>query len=550
MRTRSFLSFPLAFGLFSTSFATAQPVDEGEAPPALPASPSEQAVGGQKQSAPVSSAPVPLGGVSVPLGGVSVPLGGVSVPLGGEVGFDELLNRPGGLTSDEAARQAAAYSLDAVIAQEQYKSADAQKKEVVYNYAPKVTLSASYTRQMVPQVQDTFGGANLVGTTEPAGALAPGAPLFAIDGSAFSFNQLPNQYYMNAGVTVPISDYVFNLSQALSGANAAKRSAEQSEKAARVAAGANARLYYYDWVRVRLRREEALKAISRAEMQLKDLRGLHAGGRVVRSDVLRQEAFLSRMQFELNRANVQELVARQQLHQAMTGGRGEVPAWEVGESIMSGKDGQVPRLTDLDRLQQEAIEKRLEIEALKNTAYALEQKSSVERSQGLPRVEAFGNLTYANPNQIYFPPLQEWNGSWNAGIRLNWTVNDLGARRAAAAATDAESAKIRVQKQQLEDALRTEVLTTTQTLVQANLALDSAHHGLSAAQAAHDDRSQLVQHGRGTILDLVDSETALITARLDVIDAYIALKAARVSFEHAVGRDIDSTLTADTKSTK
>jgi hypothetical protein len=177
-----------------------------------------------------------------------------------------MVDTRGGLTADEAAREAASYSQEARAAQEDIKVARAEESRTLFNYAPRVTLTASYTRQSVPDQQSAFGDTNLVGTTG-TGVLAPTDPLFAIDSSAFSFNPIANQWYLNAGVIVPISDYLLNMSQAFAGADAAKKSAKTSEKAARVNASANARLTYYDWVRTRLKKVEARQSIARAEAQ-------------------------------------------------------------------------------------------------------------------------------------------------------------------------------------------------------------------------------------------------------------------------------------------
>ena len=97
--------------------------------------------------------------------------------------------------------------------------------KTIYNYAPRLTLQASYTRQSTPSNNATFGTGALVVTEEPPGPIADDAQLFALDSSAFNFNPIPNQYRLSAGLVVPISDYLLNMSQALSGANAAKDTA-------------------------------------------------------------------------------------------------------------------------------------------------------------------------------------------------------------------------------------------------------------------------------------------------------------------------------------
>ena len=460
--------------------------------------------------------------------------------------FAGLLNRPSGLTSAEAARKAADYSKDAQVAKEEYKAADATVTKTIYNYAPRLTLQASYTRQSLPDTAVNFGSGNLVATSEPPGALGADPPLFAIDGELLNFSPVPNNYRLSAGLVVPISDYLLNMSQALSGANAAKETALINERAARLTAAANAKLSYYDWVRVRLRVAETESAIARAQAQLDNLKKLQAGGRVARADVLRQDAFLANVELQLRRNRTQEAVARERLHVQMTGGEGPTPAWEIGEDIMSVRRGDVVT-EDTQTLHDEARAQRLEILALQNTAYALSQKASVQRSQGYPRVEGFGEVIYANPNPIYQPPQAEWNASWNVGVRLTWTVNDLGSNFADAKSTDAEIAKVNAQKQQVEDTLRTEVLTARSSLEEASLARESARRGVEAAEAAYTDRALLFENGRATSLDVLQAEDALVSARMNLVDAYVEVRIAKVRLDHAVGRDIQEGLGVNQK---
>lgn len=452
--------------------------------------------------------------------------------------FRALLGRPGGLTSDQAARKAAEYTRDAVVAQAEQQSAKAQKAEVVYQYLPRVTLTAQYTRYSTPESALDFGEGSLVGTTQPPGPLTADDPLFAIDSSAFDFNPLPNNWFLNAGLVVPISDYLLNFSQALTGAEAATHAAELNEQAARLTAAANARLSYYEWVRTRLRVAEAESSMKRAAAQLEDLRHQQEGGRAARADVLRQDAFLASSELNVRRAATREVVARESLHVLMEGGNGVTPQWEIGEDVLEDRPQDKAVLEPVTVLQQEAMQRRLEIRALDETKYALRQRRSVEQTRGYPRVEGFGNLTYANPNPRYVPPTNEWNTSWDVGVRAVWTINDLGSSYATGRVTAAEMEKVEAEKAKLADALRTEVLTAHRSIEEARLATETARRGVAAAEAAYVDRTELFEYGRATQLDVLQAETALITARIDLIDAYVALRQAEVRLDHAIGKDI------------
>lgn len=458
--------------------------------------------------------------------------------------LNDLVGQSGGLTSDEAARAAAEYSQDAKVAEADQASANAQQTKTLFNYAPRVTLTASYTRQSVPEQVDMFDGVNLVGTTVEGGEDASGGLLFAIDGSAFNFNPIPNQYYLNAGVVIPISDYLLNMTQSLKGVRAAKKSAKLNEKAARVSAAANARLAYYDWVGTKLGQGEAEKALERAREQYELLQNLQAAGRTARADVLRQDAFVANAELSVRRAATQETIARQNLHMMMSGGKGEPPAWRIGEDILRDDGSAVLKAEGLERYHEEALQNRLEIQALDSTVYALRQQKSVEKTRALPRVEGFGNVTYANPNQRFFPQQDEWNASWDVGIRAVWTLNDIGAASSDAKVTNAEVARVKAQRQQVRDALRTEVLSAYQSMQEAQLARETAERGVAAAEAAHADRKMLFEGGRATAFDVLDAETSLLTARLNLVQAYVNLKMAKVRFEHALGRDVSEVVKA------
>jgi outer membrane protein TolC len=284
--------------------------------------------------------------------------------------------------------------------------------------------------------------------------------------------------------------------------------------------------------------QESKKSLIRARAQLDNLRLLADAGRAARADALQQEAFVSNSELNVRRAETSEMMAKQSLHELMSGGGGETPNWEVGEDILAPQPGDDRPLGELAALEREAGESRLEIQALEESASALDDQSAVFRSQGYPRVEAFGNFTYANPNSRYIPPQNQWNGSWDMGVRAVWTVNALGVKESAAKASDADAAKVRAQRQQLKDALRSEVLSSYRIVEEARLARASARQGVAAAQAAHEDRLQLFQNGRATSLDVLQAETALVNARMNLIDTHIILREAQVRLNHAVGRDV------------
>src|SRR5690606_25003741 len=335
--------------------------------------------------------------------------------------FKTLVGIPGGLTSEQVAQRAAATSVEAAAARQRVLEAEAQVDRTFYGLTPRLTLTARYTR-LSPISNVTLGpsgGGGLVATTAPPGVLDDDATLFSIDSSAFTFPVLLNNTLFTLGLTVPLSDYLFSTVQAVRGSKAARRGAEMEERAARVAAGAQAKLSYYDWARAGLQLVVVEQSLEQAKAQLQRLRNYFAAGRVAEADVLQSEAFVADAELGVHRATTAAVLAEQQMRIAMHASTNE--RFEIGEDVLAPLPP-YPGAESFDQLYREALARRLEIRALDETEYSLQQAVSVQEAQRLPRLEAFGNVTYSNPNQRVFPQEDEFRATWDVGVQLVWTL--------------------------------------------------------------------------------------------------------------------------------
>jgi outer membrane protein len=462
--------------------------------------------------------------------------------------FAPLINQPGGLTSKQAAVAAAKQSPTAAAARTKVDSAQAQIEGVTWRYLPTLTVSASYTH-LSPQ--PTVGEAqpfNIVVSQTP-GQVTDIADLFAFDGTQ-AFVQQVDQFSLNAGLNVPISDYLLNLSKASKGAKTAKRSAELNEKAERVNSAANARLAYYDWASARLQAEETGKSVERAQKQKQTLEAQLATGRSARADVLRADAFLANTELDQKRAESAEVIARERLNVLMTGGEHIQPKWDIGEDLLQEESVDSVGTQSIEELQREALATRLELKSMRATAAALMERAGVERSNIYPRLDAFANATYANPNPRVIPQVAEWIGSWDVGARLSWTLNSIGTQGNQAKQSEASAREFLAQADGMEQALRGEVLSAYHLYREATLATSTARRGVVAAEVAYRDRIILFENGRATSLDLLEAESALVEARVALVRTYVLVRSSRVRLEHAVGRDIKEIFPSEGKEKK
>jgi outer membrane protein TolC len=191
----------------------------------------------------------------------------------------------------------------------------------------------------------------------------------------------------------------------------------------------------------------------------------------------------------------------------------------------------------LEALTREALGARYEAQALAESERSLQLASSAMRSGAWPRLEAFGDVTYANPNPRYFPPERAWRPTWSVGAAATWTLGEAISSGASARELDANARALGAQRAALHDGIRQEVAAESLAQTRAQGALASAERGLAAAQEAYRVATDLYRFGKATTTEVIEAETDFLRARLNELDARVSLHIAHVRLVHALGRD-------------
>ena len=441
-----------------------------------------------------------------------------------------VLGRPGGLTSDTVAKRAEATSFDVKSKREDLEAAAALVDQALVGYFPRLNLTARYTRLSPLQVA---GLGNLVLSQEPAlpGMVDPTRTYAA----PFAFPILLNQTILQATLTVPVSDYLLRIPQAYASATKNQKSAQYSEGATRLKAATDARVVYYTWVRSKLQQVVAEQAFLQANAHLVDARHAFDAGTLSKADVLRVESQAASSRLLVERAKSLAEVTETQIRVAMHDQSPE--PYEVGETVI----GEAPKVSGADNLNAlwaEAASARLEIKALDQGSESLREQAKVARAGNIPRLEVFGDLIYANPNQRVFPLQQVFRGTWDVGVALSYSPNDIALAGANSHNFESRAASVIAQRQALEDGIRVEVTQARNALREAEAAIESTREGLAAAEESYRVRRSLFRNGRATAVELTDSETDLTRSRLEAINARVDARIAKVRLEHALGRDV------------
>jgi outer membrane protein TolC len=456
-------------------------------------------------------------------------------PEDGEARLRRLLAGSGGLTSDEVARRAVAASREVASRRAGAGIAKAKEDQATAGFWPRLQMSARYTR--FSHLDPVFlpGG---VRTTDPADLerdqprpLRPDEPLIVTP--RFPIPLFDHQGLIQATLSVPVSDYLLRLGRATRAAARTTRAARHEEEAARRKVAADARIAYYDWIRARgqvLVTEDRLRAVSE---HVKDARRLFEAGFASRADVLRAESQEKALALLLTRARNVAALAEEALRVAMQDHSGQ--PYEVGEDLLAPPPV-VPGMADTQILQDEAREKRPELAALAETEAAIRDLEILAGVVRLPRLDLVGNAQYANPNQRVFPPRQKWDPGWDVSVVLSWTPSDIPGANATAREQAARAAQLQAQRDALFDGLRLEIKQAQSAVSEADSATETTKQGVQVAEESYRVRRELFLAGKTTLVEVIEAEAELTRARLEVVDALVEARIARVRFDHAVGR--------------
>jgi outer membrane protein TolC len=446
-----------------------------------------------------------------------------------EAAIAGVIARPGGLTADRVATRAMRTSFDVRARHEELNAAAAAVDQALVQYIPRITVSARYAR-LSPLNPPSLGSLVVAAPGTPNGPIAPDTPLF---NAPFTVPFPLNSATFQASLTVPLSDYLLRISQQHAAATHSRRAAELNERASRAHAAFDARIAWWNLVRARLGAVIADQGVLQAREHEEDVRRLVNAGAASMADVVRVQSQVANAELLALRAHDLAEVVEDQVRTAMHLDGGVI---EIGDDVRV--DVSPDANEEFAALYDQAMANRPEIQALTESIGSLREQVTVARAVAFPRLDAFADLISANPNPRVFPQNPVFTTTWDVGVSLSWSPNDVANGVFAARQTDARVATLEAQRSQIRDQLRAEVRGAFTALREARGAIRTTEAGLAAAEESYRVRRVLFHNGRATSVELTDAETDLTRARLESLNARVDLRTAIARLDHATGRDV------------
>jgi outer membrane protein len=435
-----------------------------------------------------------------------------------------------GLTAAQVAERAVKSSSQIEAKRRSIESAQAQVDQASAGFYPALNLAASYTRLShieIPQLGVLAAPAN-----QQPGPITPGQQLVAIP---LQFPIILNSYALSARLNVPLSDYLLRTSRAVSGANKVKNASEIDEHATRLSVARDAKVAYYQWIRMQGFAFVGAQSVEQAKGHLTDANNAFQAGLISKADVLRAQSGVKSAELFYEKAQSNVQLATQRLRVLMKDPG--TKQYDVGENILAPV-APMPNTTSEDGAFHEASEQRLELKMLRQNEGALRDQAALTSAGNYPRLDASAGAQYSNPNPRFFPQENKFHSTWEAGVTLSWTPTAIFGTQAATHALDAKAAELVAQRQAMLDGLELEVSQALSAERDAQFAVTVSQQALAASDEGYRVRRELFRSGKATLVEVTDSETELTRARLELVNAHVDLRIAQVELAHALGRDV------------
>jgi outer membrane protein len=279
------------------------------------------------------------------------------------------------------------------------------------------------------------------------------------------------------------------------------------------------------------------QALERTNAHLTDVRNQLSVGLVPPSDVLTIEAQQAHQRmlsieaetiFETTTAEFKRLVGLDQGAPVDL-----VPSGSVGIAVGSTQP------LDPAILANGAVEARANRPERKSLAFrivAAEERVASASAGSLPVLTAVAGYDLARPNLKIFPIQDKWTPSWDVGVNVRWSLFDGGRVRAETAEAAANRRVAEARLRDFDAGVEVEVRQRTAELTSAVAAIDAAGVGVKAAAEARRVIAERFSAGVATNMDVLDAQTALLQAELDLTRARATAELANARLQRALGR--------------
>ena len=297
------------------------------------------------------------------------------------------------------------------------------------------------------------------------------------------------------------------------------------------------RLAYYDVLLAAQQITVNQASVELLQQELDDQQRRYAAGTVPKLNVLRAEVALANQRPALIQAQNSYRNAKNNLCNLL-GYNLPRAVWEDVPLKLTDKLDAAPYQVDLPSAIQQALDRRTELTALRQTA-ELQRLGVITAKAGYkPTLQAFAGYTWINAQ--FTPPVELDHSidGYNVGAQLSWDIFDGMLTRGKVIQAKANYDKSKTDLDDKGRQIELEVRTTYSDFLTARETLESQIKVQEEAEEALREARARADAGTGTQLDVLDAQTSLTQARTTEVQALHDYDAARARLERAIGGEM------------
>ncbi|HSM94366.1 MAG TPA: TolC family protein, partial [Anaeromyxobacteraceae bacterium] len=184
----------------------------------------------------------------------------------------------------------------------------------------------------------------------------------------------------------------------------------------------------------------------------------------------------------------------------------------------------------LDALTARALRARPELRALREAVAAREAAVAAVDLRWAPTVAAFGTATASDP-----AGMAGKTSTWLAGVQLDWSLFDGGARFAERRRASSQLREARLQLERAADAVGDEVADRSRAVETKRSGVAAAERGVVLASQTLDVVRTQYEAGTVAQIELLQAQDALVNARVGLARARFDLAVADLQLRRSLG---------------
>ncbi len=275
------------------------------------------------------------------------------------------------------------------------------------------------------------------------------------------------------------------------------------------------------------------------EVHLKDTENLMNAGIATRNDLLKIEVQLSDARLTQIDATHDVRVAIMNVNNVMgqpldtelrlTSQPGPTARLPAGREKMSEDDSHIHSLVN------KALTARADLKSMEFRMKAGDASVSAVKGNLWPQIFLAGNYYYSRPNRRILPTLDEFKGTWDVGVMLQFDVWNWGATIHRTQQAQAELNRMEYLYQQLRDNVSLEVTRSFLQVKRSGEKIEVARLAITQAEENARSTNEKYKNALATSSDLLDADVALLQTRTNLTGALVEFELAQARLDKAIG---------------